>query len=116
MSAPRVEPATDRPVVIANVSRENVSRRQFLQGVSAMGGLVLAAGFSTAAQAADPPKYGADGMPNGWRDDPLVFVADSPRTLGFDGSDGLVGADILSRFIVYLDYAQSRILLEPNGR
>jgi isoquinoline 1-oxidoreductase beta subunit len=82
MSAPRVEPATDRPVVIANVSRENVSRRQFLQGVSAMGGLVLAAGFSTAAQAADPPKYGADGMPNGWRDDPLVFVA--------IGEDGIV--------------------------
>jgi isoquinoline 1-oxidoreductase beta subunit len=87
MSARRVEPATDRPVVIENVSRENVSRenvsrRQFLQGVSAMGGLVLAVGFSTAAQAADPPKYGADGMPNGWRDDPLVFVA--------IGEDGIV--------------------------
>ncbi|HXA97262.1 MAG TPA: molybdopterin cofactor-binding domain-containing protein [Candidatus Dormibacteraeota bacterium] len=47
-----------------------------------MGGLVLAVGFSTAAQAADPPKYGADGMPNGWRDDPLVFVA--------IGEDGIV--------------------------
>ena len=39
------------------------------------GGLVLAAGFASAAHAADPPKYGGDGMPNGWQDDPLVFVA-----------------------------------------
>ncbi len=53
----------------------NVSRRRFLQGMSALGGFVLAAGFPSAARAADPPKYGADGMPNGWVDDPLVFVA-----------------------------------------
>ena len=70
MSAPRAEVATDTPVVIANLSR-----RGFLQGMSALGGFVLAAGFSSAARAADPPKYGADGMPNGWRDDPLVFVS-----------------------------------------
>src|SRR5207244_2228126 len=72
--------ATDRPIVIANVSR-----RQFMQGVSAMGGLVLAAGFSSAASAADPPKYGRDGMPNGWSDDPLVFVA-----IGEDGTVSIV--------------------------
>jgi isoquinoline 1-oxidoreductase subunit beta len=60
----------DGSLVIANVSR-----RRFLQGVSALGGLVLAVGSSSAARAADPPKYGADGMPNGWVDDPLVFVA-----------------------------------------
>ena len=36
---------------------------------------MLAVGFPSAARAADPPKYGADGMPNGWVDDPLVFVA-----------------------------------------
>jgi len=53
----------------------NVSRRRFLQDVSALGGLVLAAGFPAAVQAADPPKYGADGMPHGWVDNPLVFVA-----------------------------------------
>ena len=53
----------------------NVSRRRFLQDVSALGGLVLAAGFPAAVRAADPPKYGADGMPHGWTDNPLVFVA-----------------------------------------
>ena len=70
MSAPRADVAIDTPVIVANVSR-----RRFLQGMSALGGFVLAAGFPSAARSADPPKYGADGMPNGWRDDPLVFVA-----------------------------------------
>ncbi len=61
----------------------NVSRRKFLQGVSALGGgLVLAVGFPAALRAADPPKYGADGMPHGWVDSPLVFVA--------IGEDGIV--------------------------
>src|SRR5262245_36596094 len=60
----------DQPVVLANVSR-----RRFLQGVSALGGFVLAAGFPTPLRAADPPKYGADGMPNVWVDNPLVFVS-----------------------------------------
>ena len=60
----------DTPLVLVNASR-----REFLQGVGALGGLVLAAGFPTAARAADPPKYGADGMPHGWVDNPLVFVA-----------------------------------------
>jgi len=60
----------DTPLVLVNVSR-----REFLQGVGALGGLVLAAGFPAAARAADPPKYGADGMPHGWVDNPLVFVA-----------------------------------------
>ena len=53
----------------------NVSRRGFLQGAAALGAFVLAAGCRRAARAADPPKFGADGMPNGWVDDPLVFVA-----------------------------------------
>ena len=60
----------DTPLVLVNASR-----REFLQGVGALGGLVLAAGFPAAARAADPPKYGADGMPHGWVDNPLVFVA-----------------------------------------
>jgi isoquinoline 1-oxidoreductase subunit beta len=68
--SPRVEASTDRPVVLANLSR-----RGFLQGMTALGGFVLAAGFPSIGAAADPPKYGADGMPNGWVDDPLVFVA-----------------------------------------
>jgi len=63
-------PGTSAPLVIANISR-----RRFLQGAGTLGGLVLAAGFPSAAPAADPPKYGADGMPNGWVDDPLVFVS-----------------------------------------
>jgi isoquinoline 1-oxidoreductase beta subunit len=77
MSAPRRDVEIDAPVVLANVSR-----RRFLQGVTALGGLVLAAGFPSPVRAADPPKYGADGMPNGWVDDPLVFVA--------IGTDGIV--------------------------
>ena len=58
------------PVVVANVSR-----RRFLQGATALGGLVLAVGFASAARAAAPRKYGADNMPNGWVDDPLAFVS-----------------------------------------
>ncbi|HXJ81074.1 MAG TPA: molybdopterin cofactor-binding domain-containing protein [Candidatus Methylomirabilis sp.] len=63
---------------VGEVVLANISRRRFLQGVSALGGLVLAAGFPSTLRAADPPKYGADGMPNGWVDNPLVFVAISP--------------------------------------
>ena len=72
----------DAPFVIANVSR-----RKFLQGASALGGLVLAVGFPTSVRAADPPKYGADGMPHGWVDSPLVFVA-----IGEDGIVSIVCA------------------------
>ena len=60
----------------------NVSRRTFLQGASALGGLVLAVGYPGALRAEDPPKYGADAMPHGWVDNPLVFVA--------IGEDGIV--------------------------
>jgi isoquinoline 1-oxidoreductase subunit beta len=76
MSAPRgstvnqARQEIDRSLVIANVSR-----RRFLQGVSALGGLVLAVGYPRASRADDLPKYGADGMPHGWVDDPLAFVA-----------------------------------------
>jgi isoquinoline 1-oxidoreductase subunit beta len=51
----------------------NVSRRRFLAGMS-LGGLVLAVGMP-ATRAQEPKKYGADGMPNGWVDDPLAFVS-----------------------------------------
>ncbi len=54
---------------------ENVSRRRFIQQASALGGLVLAVGYPAALRAEDPPKYGADGMPHGWIDNPLVFVS-----------------------------------------
>src|SRR5499425_974102 len=80
LPGPAGDVSLDRPLVIANVSR-----RRFLQGASALGGLVLAAGFPSLARAADPPKYGADGMPHGWVDDPLVFVA-----IGDDGTVSIV--------------------------
>src|SRR5499427_5551474 len=76
MNAPRdlivgtTAETSDTPLVIANVSR-----RRFLQSASALGAFVLVGGFPAAARAADPPKYGADGMPHGWVDNPLVFVA-----------------------------------------
>jgi isoquinoline 1-oxidoreductase beta subunit len=72
--------SSDSPLVLANVSR-----RGFLVGASALGGLVLALGFPTALRAADPPKYGRDGMPDGWVDNPLVFVA-----IGEDGTVTIV--------------------------
>ena len=59
----------DRPLVVVNLSR-----RRFLQGMSALGGLVLAVGYPSAARA-QAKKYGADGMPNGWVDSPLAFVS-----------------------------------------
>ena len=60
----------------------NVSRRRFMKGATALGGFVLAVGFPIAARAEDPPKFGADGMPHGWVDNPLVFIA--------IGEDGIV--------------------------
>ncbi|GJD52457.1 Membrane-bound aldehyde dehydrogenase [pyrroloquinoline-quinone] [Methylobacterium crusticola] len=54
----------------------NVSRRALLGGA---GALVLALAVRVpAARAEDPPKFGADGMPHGWRDDPTLFVAIAP--------------------------------------
>ncbi len=52
----------------------NVSRRAFL-GAASAAGLVLAVGYRRLALAAEERKYGADAMPHGWVDDPLVFVA-----------------------------------------
>ncbi|HEY7638599.1 MAG TPA: xanthine dehydrogenase family protein molybdopterin-binding subunit [Steroidobacteraceae bacterium] len=61
------------------MSAQMVDRRTFLAGLS---GLVLVASGSRIVKAADAPKYGADGMDHGWRDDPLTFVA--------IGEDGIV--------------------------
>src|SRR5215218_8281368 len=49
-----------------------LNRREVLAGLS---GLVLVATASGVVKAADAPKYGADAMPRGWKDDPLTFVA-----------------------------------------
>ena len=43
--------STETPLVIANVSR-----RKFLQGASALGGLVLAVGLPASVRAAGPSK------------------------------------------------------------
>ncbi|WP_313459790.1 molybdopterin cofactor-binding domain-containing protein, partial [Achromobacter sp.] len=58
-----------------------LSRRGFLQGtVAALTLAVTAKGVVTAAWAADTAvqKYGADSMPGGTVDDPLVFVSIAP--------------------------------------
>jgi len=83
MSAPVVDrvlrSASDDCVVLANVSR-----RRFLKTMS-LGGLVLAVGLRSTAEAQEPKKYGADGMPNGWTDNPLAFVS-----IGDDGTVTIV--------------------------
>jgi len=72
----------NRPVII-----ENISRRAFL-GAMGAAGLVLVVGCGRREPAAAtsssstpntaPPKYGADSMPHGWVDDPMVFVHIAP--------------------------------------
>lgn len=53
----------------------NISRRTFLKDL-ALSGFVLAAGFPSLLLADEAPKkYGAEAMPHGWVDNPLVFVA-----------------------------------------
>src|ERR1700738_2358692 len=59
-----------------------LSRREFLANLSALGGLVLIAGLPGPAKADDAKTYGADGMPHGWSDNPLAFIA--------IGDDGIV--------------------------
>jgi isoquinoline 1-oxidoreductase beta subunit len=52
-----------------------LSRRDFLAQLRALGGLVLVAGVAGVTKADDAPKYGAEGMPHGTKDNPLVFVS-----------------------------------------
>lgn len=58
----------------------NISRRAFIKSF-ALTGFVLAAGFPALGRADETAapsgkgKYGADAMPHGWVDNPLVFVA-----------------------------------------
>ena len=114
-----VDPASpDTALVIANVSR-----RKFLQGASALGGLVLAVGYPEALRAADPPKYGADGMPHGWVDNPLVFVA-----IGEDGIVSIVchrsemgqgvrtGMPMIVADELEADWARVRVVQAPGMR
>jgi len=58
---------------------ENVSRRGVLKGIVSTGGLVLALTILRHRAAhADTPKWGADGMPHGTVNNPLVFVSITP--------------------------------------
>jgi len=70
LDAMRAAGALDDSLVLANVSR-----RRFVQRSAALGAFVLAAGLVPRARAADAEKFGADGMPHGWVDNPLVFVS-----------------------------------------
>jgi isoquinoline 1-oxidoreductase beta subunit len=53
----------------------SLNRRDFLLGASALGGLVLLATTTRIVKAEEAKKYGADGMPHGWKYDPLAFIA-----------------------------------------
>src|SRR5688572_9387938 len=55
-----------------------LKRRSFLKGVPAAG-LVLSIGLPLAGRAQEPQKYGGEGMPQGLRDSPLVFVSIAPN-------------------------------------
>lgn len=65
-----------QPTGLSSVA--SVSRRDFLLGASALGGLVLLATSSGTVKAEEAKKYGADGMPHGWKYDPLAFIAIAP--------------------------------------
>lgn len=67
------QPAMDGLEVI------NVGRRVFLAAMPAAA-LTLSVGFPRLASAEGATKYGADAIPGGWVDNPLVFVA-----IGSDG-------------------------------
>ncbi len=63
-----------RPESIDPKEGGGLSRREFLLRLQAVGGLLLIADGSSIIKAADAPKFGADGMPHGTIDNPLVFV------------------------------------------
>lgn len=64
-----------RPPAQSVFKLESPSRRDFLAQLRALSGLVLVAGIPGVLKAEDLKQYGADAMPNSWKDDPLAFVA-----------------------------------------
>ena len=62
---------------LERIARQSVDRREFLSGLSGLGGLVLMGGVAGVSKAddLDVKKYGADAMEHGWQDDPLTFVS-----------------------------------------
>ncbi|MEA1831227.1 xanthine dehydrogenase family protein molybdopterin-binding subunit [Methylobacterium durans] len=73
------ELAAETPKAAVPAVLANVSRRAVLGG---LGAFALALSLRERAEAEEkkdePKKFGADGMPNGWKDDPKVFVAIAP--------------------------------------
>ncbi len=72
-------------VIKAGDESADLSRREFLARVGALGGLVLIAGVAEVVKAQDAARYGADSMPHGWSDNPLAFIA-----IGEDGTVTIV--------------------------
>lgn len=74
------ETAGSGPAAGSDLEIANVSRREFLKDL-ALTGLVLAVGMPQLVQAdetaapAQAEKSGAEAMPHGWVDNPLIFVA-----------------------------------------
>jgi isoquinoline 1-oxidoreductase subunit beta len=67
-----VKPKSDIPTT----AQVDPSRRGFMRKSGALAGLVLSVGLPGIVRAAAPgAKYGAEGMANGSRDDPRVFIA-----------------------------------------
>lgn len=79
-SAEFLQANTDQSAADAAYVIDNVSRRTFIKQF-ALSGFVLAVGLPTLLRAdetaapAAAGKFGADAMPHGWVDNPLVFVA-----------------------------------------
>lgn len=63
-------------------SQSSLSRRTFIATLAASGGLVVIGSATRVLSAAEAEKYGADGMPHGTVDNPLVFIS--------IGEDGIV--------------------------
>lgn len=93
---PRTESAS------GDVQLANVSRRGFLKGLTAAGAMVLAARW-TPVLAADEPQYGAAAMPNGWVDNPDVFISiDRAGTVTLVNHRGEMGQGIRTSIIMVL--------------
>ena len=82
-------------VVEGSVGSAGLNRREFLSRMgAALGGLVLIGGLPGVIKAEDAKEYGADSMPRGWTDNPLVFVA--------IGADGTVTMPLVGDMLVTL--------------
>src|SRR5262249_62136146 len=78
---PSRRPPQERDMTPVHASIENVSRRGFLKGLIATGGLVVAAEFSPARGALAAYATGAAKMTGGVVGDPHVFISIDPGGL-----------------------------------